>query len=242
VLPSDLRPLCPRAARAALRALCPGSTPGSAPSLAVRAVAWPRHAPMPSADSCLPISGDPSSRSPIAQQAGLPGSVLVPSTPRRPLYQTHPQGVTDFVVACPLVPGVSCLLAGACASPRVCVPRVLQPSPRDEALALPFSFGLPCLERGLAPPSTKTCPAHTARHEPRGSPRRLHGFDTYGGPLLGRPSWDCWRWAKKPTAEEETSGASTPTSTKRMAALICMLAACTGVSSTRRASSCGSAI
>jgi hypothetical protein len=163
VLQSDLRPLCPRAALAALLALCPDSTPGRSPSLAVRAFAQPSQATMPSADSCLPISGDPSSLSPVGPQAGLPGSVLVPSTPRRPIYQTPPQGVKDFVVACPLVPGVSRLLSGSCSSPRVFVPRFLQTSPRDDALALPFSFGLPCLERGLAPPSTKTCPAHTLR-------------------------------------------------------------------------------
>jgi hypothetical protein len=116
---------------------------------------------MPSADCCLPISGEPSSRSPVGQQAGLPGYVWVPSTHRRPIDKAPPPGVKDFVVAGPLVPGVSRLLSGSCSSPRVFVPRVLQPSPRDDALALPFSFGLPCLERGLAPPRTKTCPAHT---------------------------------------------------------------------------------
>jgi hypothetical protein len=25
--------------------------------------------------------------------------------------------------------------------------------------------------------------------------RRLQAVDTYGGPLLGRPWWDCGRWA-----------------------------------------------
>jgi len=30
------------------------------------------------------------------------------------------------------------------------------------------------LDRGLAPPSMTACTAHTARHEPRGVPRRLH--------------------------------------------------------------------
>jgi len=77
------------------------------------------------------------------------------------------------VVACPLVPGVSRLLSGSWASPRVFVPRCLQPSPRDAARALPCSCGLPRLESGLAPPSTKTGPAHT--------------LTLSGAPLLARP-------------------------------------------------------
>jgi hypothetical protein len=47
VLQSALRPWGPRAARAALLALGPGSPPGRAPALAVRACAGPRLAPMP---------------------------------------------------------------------------------------------------------------------------------------------------------------------------------------------------
>jgi hypothetical protein len=159
VLPSDLRPACPRAAQAALLALCPSSTPGSSPALAVRACVWLGQAPMPSADSYLPVRGDAPSLSPVGQQPGLPGSVLVPSTHRRPLDKTPPQGVEDCVTPCPLVPGVSRLLTGACASPRVCVSRFLQTSPRDNALALPCSFRPRLATMPLHSPARSASPA-----------------------------------------------------------------------------------
>jgi len=67
----------------------------------------------------------------------------------------------DFVVACPLVPGLSRLVSGSCSSPRAFVPRFLQTPPHGDALALPLSFASTWLDRGLSPPSVETCPAHT---------------------------------------------------------------------------------
>ena len=44
-------------------------------------------------------------------------------------------------VACPLAPTVPHLLSGSCPSPRTVVSRFLQTPPREDALALPLSFG-----------------------------------------------------------------------------------------------------
>jgi hypothetical protein len=52
-----------------------------------------------------------------------------------------PWWMEDFVVACPLVPGVPHLISGSCPSPRTFVPRCLQTPPHGDALALPWSFG-----------------------------------------------------------------------------------------------------
>jgi hypothetical protein len=35
--------------------------------------------------------------------------------------------------------------------------------------------------------------------------RQLQRVDTYGGPLLGIPPWDCWRWEKRPTERRRPS-------------------------------------
>src|SRR5215510_3063262 len=67
----------------------------------------------------------------------------------------------DFVVACPLVLGLSRLVSGSYSSPRAFVPRFLQTPPRGDALALRLSFASTSLDRGLSPPSIETCPAHT---------------------------------------------------------------------------------
>jgi hypothetical protein len=83
----------------------------------------------------------------------------------------------DFVVACQLVPSVPHLTSDAWPSPRTCALRSLQTPSRDDALVLPFSFGLPSLEGGLVSPSMTACPAHTARFRRRAArvPRvRVH--------------------------------------------------------------------
>jgi hypothetical protein len=121
---------------------------------------------MPAADSCLPVSADLSALSPTRQQAGLPGEASTPSVHKRRIYKTRPQGVADFVVACPLVPSVSRLVSGSCASPRTFAPRFLQTPPRGDALALFLAFGCANTWRQdfhLA--SSVPCPAHTIRVE-----------------------------------------------------------------------------
>jgi len=146
------------------------ATTGASSSRPFRPSARDRVPTRPSADSCLPLSEALASRSPTGQQAGLPGAVFTPAVPQRRIYTTRPQAVEDFVAPCPLVPSVARLVSGSCPSPRPFAPRCLQTPPRGDALALPFSFGLPSLERGLPPPSVKTCPAHTTKltgREPR---------------------------------------------------------------------------
>jgi hypothetical protein len=76
-----------------------------------------------------------------------------------------PLWMEGFAVACQLAPTVPHLVSGSCPSPRTFVPRFLQTPPRGDALAVHLSFGLPGLDRGLTPPSVKTCPAHTTQAE-----------------------------------------------------------------------------
>jgi hypothetical protein len=59
--------------------------------------------------------------------------------------------------------------------------------------------------------------------------RRLHAFDTYGGPLLRIPH-GMLGLGKTTSGEEETSGDSTPNSINFTVALISMPAPCTSVS------------
>ena len=93
----------------------------------------------------------------------------------------------DLVVACPLVPGLSRLVSRACSSPRAFVSRFLQTPPHGDALALPLSFASTSLDRGLSPPSSMTCTAHTLRSGTRPQPR-LFGFSSIRhrdrGPLV----------------------------------------------------------
>jgi hypothetical protein len=67
------------------------------------------------------------------------------------------------VVPCHLVPSISRLVSGSCASPRIFAPRFLQTPSRDDALALRFSFGRTCLERGL----DLRAPGHSRHTRPR---------------------------------------------------------------------------
>jgi hypothetical protein len=57
------------------------------------------------------------------------------------------------------------------------------------ASAPPFRSRAECW-RSAAPRSGSDAQAY-----PLG--RRLQRFDTYGGPLLGRPLWGCWRWGNR---------------------------------------------
>jgi len=76
---------------------------------------------------------------------------------------THPPArMEDCAVTCPLVPGVPHLLAGSCASPRICGLGFLQTPPRGDALALLLACG--CAHTGredLPLASSVPCPAHT---------------------------------------------------------------------------------
>ncbi len=68
----------------------------------------------------------------------------------------------DFVVTCPLVPGVPHLLSGSCSSPRTFGLGFLQTSPRDDALALLLAFGSANTWHGdFHPVSSVPCLAHT---------------------------------------------------------------------------------
>ena len=75
-----------------------------------------------------------------------------------------PLRMEDFVVTCPLVPGVPHLKSGSCMSPRAFGLNFLQTPPRDDALALLLAFGSANTWREdfhLA--SSVPCPAHTRR-------------------------------------------------------------------------------
>src|SRR5262245_7609396 len=75
----------------------------------------------------------------------------------------------DFVVTCPLVPGVPHLLAGSCSSPRTLGWGFLQASPRDDALALLLAFGSATTWHGdFHPVSAVPCLAHTPKLTCRG--------------------------------------------------------------------------
>jgi hypothetical protein len=154
------------------------ATPPRAATPLSRAGLRRAHAPtLPAADVCGAVREACSALRPEpGPPADLPGSVSTPAAPSRLIYTAYPQGREDVAVPCPLVPGKPRLRSGSWTSPRAFVPRGLQTPPGGDALALPWSFGSTSLDRGLAPPSTKTCPAHTARPEPRGSPRRLHAL------------------------------------------------------------------
>ena len=71
-------------------------------------------------------------------------------------------GHESFAVVCPLA-GRRRLVSGSCSSARRCVPRFLQPAPREANLALPFG---PCgqVPRGLPPRGHRPCWAHKHTH------------------------------------------------------------------------------
>ena len=81
----------------------------------------------------------------------------------------------NFVVTCPLVPGVPHLLSGSCSSPRTFGLDFLQTPPRDDALALFLTFGSAyawCEDFHLA--SYAPCPAHTPKLSDGGSRSLQH--------------------------------------------------------------------
>jgi hypothetical protein len=103
---------------------------------------------MPSADSACAVGGVPTPPSQLPWHAPSQDSHEVSrgkSSSRRCIdagFIKHaPLWMEDFVVACPLVPGVPHLLSGSCSSPRTCAPRFLQTPPHGDALALRLSFG-----------------------------------------------------------------------------------------------------
>jgi len=70
----------------------------------------------------------------------------------------------DFVVTCPLVPGVPHLRSGSCTSLRAFGLGFLQTPPHDDALALLLAFGSANTWReDLHLASSVPCPAHTLR-------------------------------------------------------------------------------
>ncbi len=123
---------------------------------------------MPSADSSGAVRGDCSPLSQFPWPAPSQDSHEVSRGKAYSLrcidagFITHvPLWMEDLVVACPLVPNVPHLISGSCSSPRTFAPRFLPTPPRGDALALRLSFASTWLDRGLAPPSVETCPAHT---------------------------------------------------------------------------------
>src|SRR5262245_28180911 len=97
------------------------------------------------------------------------------------IKHTHPR-MEDFVVGCPLVPGVPHLLSGSCASPRTFGLGFLQTPPPDDALALLLAFGSADTWRGVHPTSSVPCLAHTP-----GMSRALLRVGSM--PLFGKPRW-----------------------------------------------------
>ena len=129
---------------------------------------------MPSTDSFRAISADCSALSPFPWHATSLGTEEVSRgmlSYRRCIdarfIKHRPLWMEDFAVACPLVPTVPHFISGSCPLPRTFVPRVLQTPPREDALALPLSFG-----------STHTW---TGDFHPRAD--RMHGTHASAQPL-----------------------------------------------------------
>ena len=140
----------------------------------------PRAPTMPSTDFCGAVREDSSALSPLqGHTADLPGPPSSLLGIGACLIKHTPLWMEDFAVPCQLVPSVPPLVSGACPSPRTFAPRCLQTPPRGDALAVHFSFGLTRLNRGLVPPSVKTCPAHTLPFS--GAPRAARPLQ---GPVM----------------------------------------------------------
>ena len=77
-----------------------------------------------------------------------------------------PLWMEDFVVACPLVPGVPHLISGSCSSPRTFAPRFLQTPPHGDALALRLSFGSTSAWTGDSHPQAIRHARHTRSRSP----------------------------------------------------------------------------
>ena len=124
---------------------------------------------MPSADFCAAIRRpfDLLSRfSDTAQTSrGKTNSLPHPPPNLRSAFLVN----MDFVVDRPLVRR-SRLISGSCSSVHAFAPRFLQTPPRDDALALRYPFTSTWLERGLSPPSCRSCPAHDPSTRSHSSP------------------------------------------------------------------------
>jgi hypothetical protein len=114
----------------------------------VRAFGTLRVPPRPSAASSPGIGGDDSPLRPLPWHATSQGTGEASRgkrSSRRGIdaggIKHRPLGMEGCAVACPLAPAVPPLLSGACPSSRTFVPRCLQTPPREDALALPLSFG-----------------------------------------------------------------------------------------------------
>src|SRR6266480_4043313 len=119
-----------------------------------------------------------------------------------------------FMVTCPLAPSVPHLLSSSCSSPRAFGLGFLQTPPRDDALALFLAFGSAnTWRKDFHLTSSVPCPAHTARHEPRGVPRRLHAVVRRLIPAalttkldsLSCPTAYLWRRRKNPPSSFQCS-------------------------------------
>ena len=114
---------------------------------------------MPSADFCAAIRRpfDLLSRFSDTAQTSRGKTNSLPHPP--PILRSAFLVDLDFVVDRPLGRR-SRLISGSCSSVHACAPRFLQTPPRDDALALRYPFTSTRLERGLSPPSCRSCPAH----------------------------------------------------------------------------------
>src|SRR5690554_2593187 len=73
-----------------------------------------------------------------------------------------PLRMEGFAVTCQLAPSTSHLISSSCSSPRQFTLGFLQTPPRDDALALPLTFGSAnTWYRDFHPTSLVPCPAHT---------------------------------------------------------------------------------
>jgi hypothetical protein len=120
---------------------------------------------MPSVDCCGAVREDTAALGPLpGHTADVPGAVAVPSVPRHLIYQARPNEDGGLCCSVPT-------------RPQRATPRIrfvfLAPHMRSTLLLDPASRRCPCaslvlrlhvhLYRGLPPPSTTTCPAHTPK-------------------------------------------------------------------------------
>jgi hypothetical protein len=78
------------------------------------------------------------------------------------LIKHTPPRMEDFVVACPLVPGVPPLLSGPCAAPRLCGLRLPSDPTARRRPGLRLAFDSANIWHGdFHPASSVPCPAHT---------------------------------------------------------------------------------
>jgi hypothetical protein len=123
-----------------------------------------RRAPiMPSADFCGTVTEDCSSLSPFpGHTADLPGSVVGPSVHQRLIYKARPTVDGGLCCSVPARPERATPHSRfVFLTPHICSTLPSDPASRRRPCASLVLRLHVYLDRGLSPPSTTTCPAHT---------------------------------------------------------------------------------